>query len=168
MGNSGQAGLHNPEKTPTTQARYRLYRRSNRSHGTYYAQDCTTGARESLGTKSKGEAKKLLQAKHAKAQADYDLVNARSNWEVVRLNLIEIIGAEPQCGLQVAPYDFSRLDSRLVAPLDQFVQTALKQKPDLLVKVARTALAQTMATQAQSDNAIAASLASLTYASGQL
>ena len=84
----------------------------------------------------------LLQAKQAKAQADYDLVNARSNWEVARLNLIEIIGAEPQCGLQVAPYDFSRLDSRLVAPLDQFVQTALKQKPDLLAKVAQAQAAE--------------------------
>jgi hypothetical protein len=50
MGNSGHAALHNPEKNPTMQARYRLYRRSNRSHGTYYAQDSTTGARESLGT----------------------------------------------------------------------------------------------------------------------
>ena len=37
---------------------------------------------------------------------------------------------------------------------------------DLLT--ARSSLAQAMATQAQSDNAIAASLASLTYASGQL
>jgi len=46
------------------QARYRLYRRSNRSHGTYYAQDVTTGARESLGTKNKAEAQKLLQAKN--------------------------------------------------------------------------------------------------------
>ncbi len=84
----------------------------------------------------------LLQAKQAKAQADYDLVNARSNWEVARLNLIEIIGAEPQCGLRVAPYDFSRLDGRLVAPLDQFVQTALKQKPDLLAKVAQAQAAE--------------------------
>lgn len=46
------------------QNRYRLYRRSNRSKGTYYAQDCTTGARESLGTKKKSEAEKLLQAKN--------------------------------------------------------------------------------------------------------
>ncbi len=52
MGNIGQAALHNPEKTPTMQARYRLYRRSNRSHGTYYAQDVTTGTLESLGTSS--------------------------------------------------------------------------------------------------------------------
>jgi integrase len=46
------------------QARYRLYRRSNRSRGTYYAQDVTTGSRESLGTKNKAEAQKLLQAKN--------------------------------------------------------------------------------------------------------
>jgi outer membrane protein len=84
----------------------------------------------------------LLQAKQAKAQADFDVVNARSNWEVARLNLIQVIGAEPQCGLQVAPYDFSRMDNRLQAPLDQFVQTALKQKPDLLAKVAKAQAAE--------------------------
>jgi len=84
----------------------------------------------------------LLQAKQAKAQADYDLVNARSNWEVARLNLIELIGAEPQCGLRVTPYDFSRLNGRLVAPLDQFVQFTLKQKPDLLAKVAQAQAAE--------------------------
>jgi len=84
----------------------------------------------------------LLQAKQAKAQAAFDLVNARSNWEVARLNLIQVIGAEPECGLKVAPYDFSRLDSRLQAPLDQFVQSAMKQKPDLLAKVAKAQAAE--------------------------
>jgi outer membrane protein TolC len=84
----------------------------------------------------------LLQAKQAKAQADYDMVNARSNWEIARLNLIQVIGAEPECGLKVAPYDFSRMDSRIQAPLDQFVQTALKQKPDLLAKVAKAQAAE--------------------------
>ena len=84
----------------------------------------------------------LLQARQAKAQAAFDLVNARSNWEVARLNLIQVIGAEPECGLQVANYDFSRLDSRLQAPLDQFVQAALKQKPDLLAKVAKAQAAE--------------------------
>jgi len=84
----------------------------------------------------------LLQAKQARAQAAFDLVNARSNWEVARLNLIQIIGAQPECGLQVASYDFSRLDSRLQAHLDQFVQAALKQKPDLLAKVAKAQAAE--------------------------
>lgn len=49
------------------QDKYRLYRRSNRSHGTFYAQNCDTGARESLGTKSKPEAEKLLRAKNETA-----------------------------------------------------------------------------------------------------
>jgi len=84
----------------------------------------------------------LLQAKQARAQAAFDLVNARSNWEVARLNLVQVIGAEPECGLQVANYDFSRLDSRLQAPLDQFVQAAFKQKPDLLAKVAQAQAAE--------------------------
>ncbi len=46
------------------QPKYRLYRRSNRSNGTYYAENCSTGARESLGTKKKAEAEKLIQAKN--------------------------------------------------------------------------------------------------------
>ncbi|MEI6702919.1 MAG: tyrosine-type recombinase/integrase [Deltaproteobacteria bacterium] len=46
------------------QDKYRLYRRSNRAQGTFYAQNCETGARESLGTKNRAEAQKLLQAKN--------------------------------------------------------------------------------------------------------
>ena len=46
------------------QDKYRLYRRSNRSQGTFYAQNCDTGAPESLGTKNRAEAKRLLQAKN--------------------------------------------------------------------------------------------------------
>ena len=84
----------------------------------------------------------LLQAKQSKAQADFDLVNARSNWEVARLNLIEVIGAQPECGLKVAPYDFSKLGRRLQDPLDHFVQAALAKKPDLLAKVAEAQAAE--------------------------
>lgn len=46
------------------QDKYRLYRRSNRAQGTFYAQNSSTGARESLGTKNRAEAKRLLQAKN--------------------------------------------------------------------------------------------------------
>lgn len=49
------------------QDKYRLYRRSNRAQGTFYAQNCDTGARQSLGTKSKAEAEKLLGAKNEAA-----------------------------------------------------------------------------------------------------
>lgn len=40
---------------------FRLYRRKK---GVFYAQDCSTGARTSLGTKDRCEAQKLLQAKN--------------------------------------------------------------------------------------------------------
>jgi len=46
------------------QEKYRLYRRSNRAQGTFYAENRDTGARESLGTKVKAEALRLLRAKN--------------------------------------------------------------------------------------------------------
>ncbi len=46
------------------QPKFRLYRRSSRANGTYYAHDCATGARESLGTKNRAEAERLLQARN--------------------------------------------------------------------------------------------------------
>ena len=45
-------------------SKFRLYRRGNRANGTYYAEDRVNGARESLGTKIRSEAQKLLQAKN--------------------------------------------------------------------------------------------------------
>jgi hypothetical protein len=42
-------------------SKFRLYRRSN---GNYYAEDRSTGARSSLGTRQRAEAIKLLQAKN--------------------------------------------------------------------------------------------------------
>jgi outer membrane protein TolC len=83
----------------------------------------------------------LLQARQAKAQGEFDLVNARSNWEVARVNLIEVIGAEPLCALKVAPANFASLGNQIQEPLDSFVQSAL-QKPDLLAKVAEVQAAQ--------------------------
>jgi hypothetical protein len=46
------------------QSKFRLYHRSSQSNGTYYAEDCATGARESLRTKNRAEALKLLAAKN--------------------------------------------------------------------------------------------------------
>jgi len=61
------------------QDKYRLYRRSNRAQGTFYAENCATGARESLGTKNRAEAKRLLQAKndsHAQPTLSRELAKA--------------------------------------------------------------------------------------------
>lgn len=78
----------------------------------------------------------LLQAKQAKAQADFDLLGARANLDIARLALLQAVGAEPSAKMTVAKADFSRLGSGLLSPLDQFVKATLEQKPDLLAKVA--------------------------------
>lgn len=49
------------------QDKYRLYRRTNRSKGTFYAEHRETGERESLGTKNRSDALKLLRAKNEAA-----------------------------------------------------------------------------------------------------
>jgi hypothetical protein len=49
------------------QETYRLYPRSNRAQRTFYAENRDTGARESLGTKSKAVALGLLRAKNEAA-----------------------------------------------------------------------------------------------------
>lgn len=78
----------------------------------------------------------LLQAKQAKAQADFDLLGANANRDIARLALLQAVGADPSARLTVAKADFARLGEGLVAPLDQFVRATLEQKADLLSKVA--------------------------------
>lgn len=78
----------------------------------------------------------LLQARQAKAQADFDLQGARASWEIARLALLQAIGTQPGAPLNVAPADFSKLGNGLLAPMDGFVRSTLEKKPDLLAKVA--------------------------------
>ena len=78
----------------------------------------------------------LLQAKQAKAQADFDLLGAKANWEIARLALLQAIGAQPNAPLTVAHADFSKLGGGLLAPMGEFVTATLEKKPDLLAKVA--------------------------------
>jgi len=78
----------------------------------------------------------LLQARQAKAQADFDLLGAKANWEIARLALLQAIGAQPSASLTVAKADFSKLGEGLLAPMGNFVNATLEGKPDLLAKVA--------------------------------
>jgi outer membrane protein len=78
----------------------------------------------------------LLQAKQAKAQADFDLLGAVANRDIARLALLQAIGADPSAPLSVSQADFSKLGKGLLSPLDQFVKATLDRKPDLLSKVA--------------------------------
>jgi outer membrane protein TolC len=78
----------------------------------------------------------LLQARQAKAQADYGLESARAASGLAWVDLAEAVGLPPGQHLRLAAADFGRLRSGLQEPLDNYVKAALRQRPDLLAKVA--------------------------------
>ena len=78
----------------------------------------------------------LLQARQAKAQADFELVNIRAKSEMAMVDLEEAAGLEPGSRLDVAEADFSRLGESFREPLENYLSSALRTRPDLLAKVA--------------------------------
>jgi len=78
----------------------------------------------------------LMQARQAKAEADYGLESARAAQELAWIDLAEAVGLPPGQTLKIAPADFGRLRSGLQQPLDNYLKAALHQRPDLLAKVA--------------------------------
>jgi len=78
----------------------------------------------------------LLQARQAKAQADYGLTSAQAAAELARVDLAEATGLSPGQVIQLAPADFARLREGLREPLDNYLKAALRNRPDLLAKVA--------------------------------
>jgi len=78
----------------------------------------------------------LLQARQAKAEADYGLESARSAQDMASIDLSEAAGLPPGERLKIAAADYQRLRRGLQLPLDNYVKAALHKRPDLLAKVA--------------------------------
>lgn len=78
----------------------------------------------------------LLQARQAKAQADYGLTSAQAAAALASVDLAEAVGIPPGQQLRLAPADFGKLRKGLQEPLDNYVKAALRKRPDLLAKVA--------------------------------
>jgi len=78
----------------------------------------------------------LLQARQAKAQADYGLTSAQAAAGLASVDLAEAIGLSPGQQIRLAPADFGKLSKGLQEPLDNYVKAALRKRPDLLAKVA--------------------------------
>ena len=93
----------------------------------------------------------LMQARQARAQAEFELVNARAKTELSRIDLAEAVGASPESPLHVVPADFNRLGNQLQEPLDRFVQSALHRRPDLLAKVAMVQAAEARVRAVKAD-----------------
>jgi len=78
----------------------------------------------------------LLQAEQQTAQADYDLEAARGAFNDAQVALVNKLGIFPTVALQVAKTPEASVDETMREPLDELVDRALSQRPDLLAKLA--------------------------------
>jgi outer membrane protein len=85
-----------------------------------------------LGTKPD-----LLQAEQQTAQADYDLESARGNLSDAQVALVESLGIVPSTKLQIANVDEKPFAENSDDSLDELIDRALSQRPDLVAKLAK-------------------------------
>ncbi|MCU1291473.1 MAG: outer rane efflux protein [Bryobacterales bacterium] len=78
-----------------------------------------------------------LEARSSTAQSEYDLQNAIGAEEIARGDLLTTITAEPSSPLKVQPIDTLAVPDALSEPLEQVLNRALEQRPDLLSRVAQ-------------------------------
>ena len=78
----------------------------------------------------------LLEAQAATAQADYDLQSAIGDLEIAHADLATTVGLPPSVRFQVQDITELPLPDALTDTVDQAVDRALAQRPDLLQRVA--------------------------------
>jgi len=85
-----------------------------------------------------GLAKKpdLLQSEQQTAQADYDLEAARGNLSDARVALVESLGIVPSTQLQVAGMAGKSFSAYSDDSLDELIDRALSQRPELVARLA--------------------------------
>jgi outer membrane protein TolC len=93
----------------------------------------------------------VLQAEQQTAQADYDLEAARGALNDAQVALVNKLGIFPTVTIQVAPTPESPVDQTLGEPLDELVDRALSQRPDLLAKLANLKASQAAVQAARSE-----------------
>jgi len=93
----------------------------------------------------------LLEAQAATAQADYDLQAAIGALETARADLATTLGLPPGAQFQVHDINELPLPDALTESVDQAVDRALAQRPDLLQRVANLRAAEASVHQARSS-----------------
>jgi outer membrane protein len=91
-----------------------------------------------------------LEATAARAQADYDLQAAVGTVDITRGDLATAIGAEPGTSFNVQGIDELKMPSSLAGSVDQEIERAFSQRPDLLRQLARLRAANATIKQARS------------------
>jgi outer membrane protein len=105
----------------------------------------------------------VLEARSATAQAQYDLQAAQGADDVAHGNLLTALGASPTSNIQVQPIDQLVTPDSIEGTVDQAIDRAVRQRPDLMrqlasiraanaeVKQARAAYFPTLGLDAQPD-----------------
>lgn len=83
-----------------------------------------------------GTTQSVLQAEQELAQADYDLEAARGALRDAQVTLVDALGVFPDTQIRVAKIPEKPVQNDLDAPLDDLIDRALSQRPDLLGKLA--------------------------------
>ena len=83
-----------------------------------------------------GTTQDVLQAEQELAQADYDLEAARGALSDSQVALVDALGIFPNTPIQVAKIPEKPVQNDLDEPLDDLIERALSQRPDLLGKLA--------------------------------
>jgi len=86
----------------------------------------------------------VLEARAATAQADYDLQAALGGEEVAHGNLLTALGGSPVAAISVQPIDALKIPDTIEMTVDEAIDQAVAQRPDLMERVAaiRAATAQ--------------------------
>lgn len=92
----------------------------------------------------------VLEAQSATAQAEYDLQAARGAEDTAHGNLATALGTSPVQALQVQPIDQLFIPNAIEASVDQAIDRALSQRPDLMERVAAIRSADARVKQARS------------------
>jgi len=92
----------------------------------------------------------VLEATAARAQAEYDLQAAIGAVEIAHGDLATAIGIAPGTAFKVEEIDALKLPSSLADSVDQEIDRAFKQRPDLLQRFARLRAANATIKQAKS------------------
>jgi len=92
-----------------------------------------------------------LEATAARAQADLDLEAAVGAVDIARGDLATALGADPGTAFKVEAIDQLKLPSSIADSVDQEMDRAFSQRPDLLEQLARLRAAKASIKQARSE-----------------
>jgi len=93
----------------------------------------------------------LLAAQQQTAQAEYELDSARGNLSDAQVALVDSLGILPSTQLQIAETDDKVFDDTFNDSLDDLIQRALSQRPDLVARLANLRASEAAVKKARAD-----------------